>query len=278
MIKNFIKLIFFLILLIIVAYVVFAFVEGGFGKNTPKSLPRIKTDGQFLFAHRGVVGKFPENSLEALEQARLTGFKAVEIDIRKTSDNKFILFHDGDASRLLGIDNTIDSLSYQEIIQKNLLNNGDTSKCKVVLLEDVLNKYHDNFVYYFDMKLGNFNDIDDLVHVIWSHEISKNVVLASASFLVNLYVKYNYPAIRTAMEGFNSGNEWVWYLIPKKLKPDYLSGNEKKVDEKHIEWLKKNDLLQNKIIYGVDSTNYQSLYNMGLRNMIIDYWPGLQVP
>jgi glycerophosphoryl diester phosphodiesterase len=281
MIKSFFKfllsLILFLILFLVVAYFAFAFIEGGFGKKIPAKLP-VKPEGsQFLFAHRGVVGKFPENSMESIEQARLLGFRAVEIDIRRTSDNRFILFHDGNAKRLLGIDNAIDSLSYDEIRQRSLrFDNGDTSKCKVVLLEDVLNTYKDNFVYYFDMKLGNFNDVDDLVHLIWQHEISKNVILASPSFLVSLYIEYNYPAIQTAMEGFNAGNEWVWYLIPKKLKPDFLSGSIKKVDEKHIEWLKKQDLLENRIVYGVDSTNYQATYDMGIRNMIIDYWPGMK--
>ena len=275
MIKLLLKFILIIIVLTVAAYVAFAYSQGGFHKKEPVVLSVKNYSGSFLFAHRGVVGKFPENSMEAIELARKTGFKAVEIDIRKTSDGKFILFHDADADRLLGIDTTIASLSFNEIMQYKLLMNGDTTKSKVVALEDVINTFRDDFIYYFDMKLGNFNDVDELIHLIWSHDISKQVILASPSFLVPLYIEYNYPAIQTAMEGFGSGNEWSWSLIPMKLKPDFLSGTAKKTDEKHILWLKKHDLLDSRIVYGVDSSNYRRITDLGINKMIIDYWPGL---
>jgi glycerophosphoryl diester phosphodiesterase len=275
MIKSLLKILLFLILLLVIAYFAFAYIEGGFGKKPPLTLPLKDPEAILLFAHRGVVGKYPENSREAIEEARKLKYTGLEIDIRKSADQQFILFHDGDASRLLGQDTLINALTIDEIRQYYLLKEGDTTKSKVITLKEMLDQYNDDFIYYFDMKLGNLNDVDDLVQLIWSYDISKNVILASPSFLVVLYVEYNYPAIHTAMEGFNSGNEWVYGMIPKKLKPDFLSGTARKVDEKHIEWLKEHELLDSRIVYGVDSSNYQAMIDMGVKKMIIDYWPEL---
>jgi glycerophosphoryl diester phosphodiesterase len=231
-----------------------------------------------LFAHRGVTDGCPENSRESIEQARRLGFKGLEIDIRKTSDNEFILFHDGNANRLLGQDTLISSMPLSQVRGYHLLMNKDTSKSKVITLKEMLDDYKEDFIFYFDMKLGNFNDIDDLVHLIWTYDISRSVIVASPSFLVILYIEYNYPAINTALEGFDAGTQWSWYVIPKKLKPDFLSGFASKIDEEQINWLKKNELLSTRIVYGVDSTNYQEMTDYGVKKMIIDYFPALQVP
>jgi len=275
MIKSLLKFILIPVIILVIAYFAFAYIEGGFGRKQPVVLPLKDQESQLLFAHRGVVGKFPENSREAIEEARKLKFPGLEIDIRKSADQQFILFHDGDAKRLLGRDTLINALTLNEIRQYFLLKDGDTTQSKVFTLKEMLDQYNDDFIYYFDMKLGNLNDVDELVQLIWSYDISKHVILASPSFFIVLYVEYHYPAIQTAMEGFNSGNEWVWNLIPKKLKPDFLSGTSKKVDEKHIEWLQSHDLLNSRIVYGIDSTNYQTMRKLGIKKMIIDYWPEL---
>jgi len=277
MIKALLKILLFLILLVVIAYFAFAYFEGGFGQKQPVVLPLKNPETTLLFAHRGVVGKYPENSREAIEEARKLNYKGLEIDIRKSADQEFILFHDGDANRLLGQDTLINALNLDEIRQYYLLKEGDTTKSKVITLKEMLDQYNDDFIYYFDMKLGNLNDVDELVQLIWSYDISRNVILASPSIFIVLYVEYNFPAIQTAMEGFNSGNEWAWKLIPKKLKPDFLSGTAKKVDVQHIEWLQQHNLLESRIVYGVDSTNFQAMKELGVKNMIIDFWPELQL-
>ena len=279
MIKSILKFIFIFILFLILIYLAFAFIEGGFGKKPALILPVKNEVSPLLFAHRGVTLDYPENSLEAIEEAKRKGFKGLEVDIRETADNQFILFHDGTAGRLLGVDTTIVSMNLSEVRNYFLLFPGkNPSESKVMTLREMLDEYKEDFVFYFDMKLGNINDVDELIHLIWSYDISKNVIVASPSFLVMLYIEYNYPAINTALEGFNAGNEWTWYLIPKKLKPDFLSGFARGIDSKHIEWLVKNDLLANRIVYGVDSTNYQAMLDFGINNMIIDSFHSLEVP
>ncbi len=275
--KALLKFLLVIILIPVILLLVLFFVEGGTGRKEPVTLPVKDPDAPLYFAHRGVATDLPENSLPAIEKARKAGFRALEVDIRKTSDNELILFHDANAGRLLGIDTTVASLSLAEIRQRNLLWNGDTTKFKVLTLKELLDKYQDNFIYYFDMKLGGIADIDELVHLVWSYDISKNIIIGSTSVVAVLYIEYQYPAINTALEGFHPGTQNIWYLIPKNLKPDFYSGFARHVDEEHVNWMQKNDLLQQRIVYEADSTNYQKMLDFGINKMIIDHWPELQV-
>lgn len=274
--KAIFKLLLFFLLLLVTAFFTFAFMQGGFGTNPSSIQLTASNDPQFLFAHRGVVTRFPENSREAVEEARQMHFKGLEVDIRKTADNQFVLFHDEDAKRLLGINRKISEMTLQEVLNYQLLHNGSRSQSTVLTLQQLLADYHNDFTIYLDMKLGDLEDIDELVHLIRSNHVSESVIVASVSVLVILYIKYKYPDIRTSMEGFNSGNEWAWYLIPRNLKPDFLSGFASKVDKQHMDWLKKLDLINRRVVYGTDSTNYQLMVDLGIRNMIIDSFDALQ--
>ncbi|MCW3085382.1 MAG: hypothetical protein JWP12_2748 [Bacteroidetes bacterium] len=75
----------------------------------------------------------------------------------------------------------------------------------------------------------------------------------------------------TVLEGFNAGKEWMYYFIPKNLKPDFLSGFYSATNEAHVNWLKENDLLDSKIAYGVDLKNYKAVLKSGFKNILIDY-------
>jgi len=277
MLKSILKAFLIIIILIILAYCALVYILGGYGPKDPVALPLKSQDSLLLFAHRGVTEKFPENSREAIEQARKLKFKGLEVDIRKSADNQFILFHDENAQRLIGVDTGIYYLTTAQIKTYNLLFEGDTSKSAVLTLPEMLDENRNDFIIYLDMKLKGIHAVDELVHLIWTYDLSRKVILANVNPLVIFYVEYNYPAINTALEGFDSGKEWMWRLMPKNLKPDFLSGFASKVDEKHVEWLKKKDLLGSRIVYGVDSTNYQAMVDLGVKKIIVDSWKKLQV-
>ena len=54
----------------------------------------IHQDKVLVVAHRGASAYKPENSMEAIEEAISQKADMVEFDLRITSDNKIILFHD----------------------------------------------------------------------------------------------------------------------------------------------------------------------------------------
>lgn len=256
--------------ILIMAYFSFMFLGGGFGKKQLNIDAMKNGNAPFLFAHRGISAIYPENSREAIEAAKLRGFKGLEVDIRKSSDNEFIVFHDEDGSRMLGIDRQIDELSTAQIKEHPLLFNNIKSKSRVLSVKELLDEFKDDFIIYFDMKLKGFDDIDDMVSIIKSYDITGSSILASTSGFTIFYIEYKYPEINTSLEGFNSGKEWIYCLFPKNYKPDFYSSFASKVDEDHIAWLQKRDLLLNRVVYGVDSTNYQSVSAFGIENMILD--------
>ncbi len=147
---------------LILVYFIFMMIGGGFGKKQGNIKAMNDGNSPFLFAHRGLSEYYPENTRESIEAAKLKGFKGLEVDIRKSSDNEFVLFHDEDCSRLLGIDKNIYELSATQIRGQHVLVNGVESGSYVMTLKELLDNYKDDFIIYFDMKLKDIDDVDDL--------------------------------------------------------------------------------------------------------------------
>lgn len=63
-----------------------------------------------LQAHRGYHEKFVENTIEAIQASYELGYEMCEFDVRMTSDEEVVLYHDPE---ILG--HKINSLSYQEL-------------------------------------------------------------------------------------------------------------------------------------------------------------------
>jgi glycerophosphoryl diester phosphodiesterase len=70
--------------------------------------PYLDLPGPWIVAHRGGGGLAPENTLEAFERAAALGVDALEIDVRLTSDQRVVVFHDEDTARLTGAPGTIE--------------------------------------------------------------------------------------------------------------------------------------------------------------------------
>ncbi len=259
------------IIIIVAVYLAISFSFGGFRNKPVNQLFPDPADSLLMFAHRGVVRDFPENSLESIGEAKRLGFRAVEFDLRKSADGDFILFHDTDAGRMIGYDQFIGDISTAELKKLPFIHHGRTTGFYVPTLTDVLDRFGNDFIFYFDMKLTGFGEADEIAAIIRKYGLEKSVIVASADALFLFYIEMKYPAVITALEGFNAGKEWMYNLIPKNLKPDFLSGFLNRIDEDHVKWLKEQKLLNKRIVYGVDSSNYIAAKNLGIRNMILDY-------
>ncbi len=254
-----------------ITFLIIFFSFGGFGSKVGGVVFNDSANPPLLFAHRGVIEDIPENSLESIGEAKRLGFTAVEFDLRKSADSDFILFHDVDANRMLGSRRKIKKISTTGLDSLPFISDGKSTGFLVPTLTEVLDRYHADFIFYFDMKLTGFSEADQIAEIIRKYGIEKTVIVASADYLFNLYMEFRYPEIITALEGLNAGKEWTYNIIPKNLKPDYLSGFLSNIDEDHIAWLGAKGLLNKRIVYGVDSTNYLVAKAMGIRNIILDY-------
>lgn len=232
-------------------------------------------NGLLLFAHRGVDDYFPENSLRGFRAAGRLGFRAVELDVRMTADSQIIIFHDSDGKRLLGRDLEVGDTDADSIRSLPLHFMGEPTGSHPLLLEEFFARMPDSIMVYIDIKpVSDFDKThvtDELVDVVMDHNAGDRVIMASSDILLLQRIRSIEPRIRTALEGFNAGKEWVYVLIPRVWRPDYLSGTASRVDSSHICWLRENDLIGKRIVYGVDSSNFHSLREQGIRCMIIDY-------
>lgn len=76
-------------------------------------------------AHRGASGYEFENSISAFKKAVALGIRYVELDVRLTSDNQLIVFHDHRLDRCTNSNGYVRDFTFDEIRNKVLLSNGE---------------------------------------------------------------------------------------------------------------------------------------------------------
>ena len=263
--KKTIRLFLILVILILAGLILLG---GGFGTDRTTQLNKGEVT---IFAHKGESEHHVANSFPAIERSKKLGFKAIEIDINSTSDGKLILFHDDTCNRLLGIDEKIRNVNWDSIKNKKLWFDWRPTSYSIVSLEQFLNKLDDSTLIYLDIKAPTKVMADSLVDILVKFKTHKNILIANSNLLFLTYMKWNLPSIKTVLEGFDRGKEWVYYLIPKNFKPNFYACYLKYTDQEHMQFFQQNDLLKNYIIYGVDSSNISRVYELGIQNIILDY-------
>ncbi len=237
-------------------------------QNKEQSMPS-PIDNTF-FAHRGLP-HLAENSQEGFEQSKSFGFTALEIDINYTKDHKLVLIHDNNLKRLLGINKEISDVYWQDIESLNILHKGRISTNNVLTLEGFVRKDYDFQTVYLDFKTTSKSIADSLLYLMEKHNTYDRFLVADANILFLSYLKFKNPNVQTVLEGFNKGKEWTYSLIPQAVEPNYIASFYSEVDESHIDFLKKENLLERKIVYGIDKGNFKEAIEMGLQHLIIDF-------
>ncbi len=77
------------------------------------------------YAHRGLwSANIPENSLAAFELAARHGF-GIELDLQLSKDNRIVVFHDDDLSRMCGVNKRVSELTLSELKSLRLGNTNE---------------------------------------------------------------------------------------------------------------------------------------------------------
>lgn len=108
------------------------------------------------FAHRGIhnnAAKLPENSIKAFRRAVELGY-GIELDVQVTKDNQVVVFHDFDLKRMCGVKKKVCELTYEELLQYNLLD----SKEKIPLFSEVLKMVNGKVPLLIELKCKNVKD------------------------------------------------------------------------------------------------------------------------
>ena len=80
---------------------------------------RLSTDfAHRLIAHRGYAGRYPENTMPAIEAALAAGVRNIELDLQLTADRVPVLFHDRDLFRIMGVTGSVGEFTASEFLAK----------------------------------------------------------------------------------------------------------------------------------------------------------------
>jgi glycerophosphoryl diester phosphodiesterase len=74
-----------------------------------------------LYGHRGGAAEAPENSVAAIRHARAAGAAGVELDLRRTADDRLVVCHDADLARVAGRPERIAALPAAELTAVELV-------------------------------------------------------------------------------------------------------------------------------------------------------------
>lgn len=95
--------------------------------------PFLAQSEPIAFAHRGGAGDWPENSMEAFENAVALGYRYVETDAHVTRDGVIVAFHDDHLDRVTDRTGAIEDLTWDEVSQARI-----DARAPIPLLEELL--------------------------------------------------------------------------------------------------------------------------------------------
>lgn len=114
-----------------------------------------------LFSHRGIYdnARIYENTIGAFSRALKYNFP-IELDVKITLDNKVVVFHDDNTERLLHVDGSIETISYDELCYM--------AKYQIPLLTDVLELINGSVPLLIELKsnLRKYNLEMELVRIL----------------------------------------------------------------------------------------------------------------
>ena len=121
--------------------------------------------------HRGARAYAPENTIKSFEKAIEIGVDAVELDIRKTSDNELVVIHDADIKRTTNGKGLVSELTLKEI--RSFSADGE----KIPTLDETLNFLDKKVKVFIELKEAGVEE--QVLSMVRSKGLEKNVVIVS---------------------------------------------------------------------------------------------------
>ena len=104
-----------------------------------------------VIAHRGGGDLSTENTVESIRAAIEAGASASEIDVQRTADGHYVIFHDNTLKRLCNDPRTIQELTLEEIKKLRIIA-PDGHQVRIATLEEILNTAKDEIKLYIELK------------------------------------------------------------------------------------------------------------------------------
>ncbi|HFI0030090.1 TPA: glycerophosphoryl diester phosphodiesterase membrane domain-containing protein [Streptococcus suis] len=150
-----------------------------------------------LVAHRGGGDLGAENTVAGILAAAEEGVAWSEIDIQRTKDGHYVLNHDGDFQRVAGDSRSSSEMTLAEIQELQVADAFDTSRPAqpVPTIEEVIEASKGKIGLFIELK-GKTADkqmVDDIVAMVKSYGVEKEVALLSLDYSLITYIEETYP-------------------------------------------------------------------------------------
>jgi glycerophosphoryl diester phosphodiesterase len=190
--------------LIVKLLIVFSFTAAAVFAQTPPASRSLEMPRKIMvIAHRGEHLKHPENTLPAFQAAIDAGADYFELDVRTTSDGKFVIMHDSTLDRTTNGTGEVYKHTFDEIrtLDAGAKFSPAFAGTKVPTLDEAFDLAHGKINVYVDTKHA---DPQQLVDTIVQHDMQDHVVVYGNPFFL-----YEVHKIRPTLK-----------IMPEAISPD----------------------------------------------------------
>lgn len=151
-----------------------------------------------VIAHRGGGDLSTENTVESIRAAIEAGATASEIDVQRTADGHYVIFHDNTLKRLCNDPRTIQELTLEEI-KKLRITAPDGHQVRIATLEEILNTAKDEIKLYIELKgkSAGMQMANDVYQMLVEREMVNQVRIISLNANLITQVESTYPDVET---------------------------------------------------------------------------------
>ena len=151
-----------------------------------------------VIAHRGGGDLSTENTVESIRAAIEAGASASEIDVQRTADGHYVIFHDNTLKRLCNDPHTIQELTLEEI-KKLRITAPDGHQVRIATLEEILNTAKDEIKLYIELKgkSAGMQMANDVYQMLVERDMVNQVRIISLNANLITQVERTYPDVET---------------------------------------------------------------------------------
>jgi glycerophosphoryl diester phosphodiesterase len=179
----------------------------------------LESDGKIrVIAHRGEHLHHPENTMPAFQAAIDAGADYFELDVRTTSDGKFVIMHDQTLDRTTNGTGEVHQHTFAEIrtLDAGAKFSPEFAGTKVPTLDEAFDLAHGKINVYVDTK---YAEPQQLVDTIVKHDMQDHVVIYGNPFF--LYeVKKIRPTLRVMPEAISPD---ICKFMVRAMQPQVLA-------------------------------------------------------
>ena len=151
-----------------------------------------------VIAHRGGGDLSTENTVESIRAAIEAGATASEIDVQRTADGHYVIFHDNTLKRLCNDPRTIQELTLEEI-KKLRITAADGHQVRIATLEEILNTAKDEINLYIELKgkSAGMQMANDVYQMLVERNMVNQVRIISLNANLITQVEKMHPDVET---------------------------------------------------------------------------------